>query len=139
MRVCLFRHSPLLTPSTSEKPFSPVAWDLPLQLRSPVTPQLVYPATGSNAVEICFGSNFGSVVPVAYSVPFSRGHPPSTPYFAIMKRGPPARLSYDAIWAVGRLLRELHDATASFQPPADAVWRPWLFHNDGPGSVVSEG
>src|SRR5829696_6915765 len=41
--------------------------------------------------------------------------------------------------AVGRLLRELHDATANFQPPADAVWQPWLFHSDGPGSVVSEG
>lgn len=30
--------------------------------------------------------------------------------------------SDDAIWRVGRLLRQLHDATASFQPPADAVW-----------------
>jgi len=44
--------------------------------------------------------------------------------------------SDDAIWRVGRLLRELHDATASFQPPADAVWQPWLLHSDAPGSVV---
>jgi hypothetical protein len=44
--------------------------------------------------------------------------------------------SDDAIWQVGRLLRELHDATASFQPPVDAVWQRWLFHSDGPGSVV---
>lgn len=27
--------------------------------------------------------------------------------------------------AVGRLLRDLHDATASYEPPADAVWFPW--------------
>lgn len=27
---------------------------------------------------------------------------------------------------VGRLLRALHDAAASYRPPADAVWRPWF-------------
>jgi hypothetical protein len=28
--------------------------------------------------------------------------------------------------AVGRLLSDLHKATASYQPAADAVWRPWF-------------
>jgi aminoglycoside phosphotransferase (APT) family kinase protein len=27
---------------------------------------------------------------------------------------------------VGRLLRELHGATATFEPPAPAQWRPWF-------------
>src|SRR5829696_6613910 len=98
MRVCLFRHSPLFTPSTSEKPLFLVALSLLLLLRSLPTLRITYPATGSNSVEICFGSNFRSVAPVAYSVPPSRGRPPSTSYFAVMKRGPPAHLSYDAIW-----------------------------------------
>ena len=44
--------------------------------------------------------------------------------------------SDDAIWQVGRLLRQLHDATASFRPPADAVWQPWMFHSDAPDAIV---
>ena len=32
----------------------------------------------------------------------------------------------DAFWRLGDLLRRLHDATASFVVPADAVWRPWF-------------
>jgi hypothetical protein len=48
----------------------------------------------------------------------------------------PNSWSDDGIWRVGRLLRELHDATASFQPPEDAVWQPWYFHSDAPGSIV---
>ena len=48
----------------------------------------------------------------------------------------PNSWSDDGIWQVGRLLRELHDATASFQPPEDAVWQPWYFHSDAPGSIV---
>jgi hypothetical protein len=56
----------LVTPSTSETPFSLVAQGLLLLLRSPPTPRMTYPATGSNSVENCFGSDFGSVVPMAY-------------------------------------------------------------------------
>ena len=48
----------------------------------------------------------------------------------------PNSWSDDGIWRVGRLLRELHDATASFQPPEEAVWQPWYFHSDAPGSIV---
>ena len=48
----------------------------------------------------------------------------------------PNSWSDDGIWQVGRLLRELHDATASFQPPEEAVWQPWYFHSDAPGSIV---
>ena len=66
MRVCLFRHSPLLTPSTSEQPFSLVAQDLLLLLKSPTTPQMADPATGGNTVEPHFGSGSGSAIcPVA--------------------------------------------------------------------------
>jgi hypothetical protein len=32
----------------------------------------------------------------------------------------------DAMFDVGALLRKMHDATASFVPPADAVWRDWF-------------
>jgi hypothetical protein len=41
------------------------------------------------------------------------------------------------VWQVGRLLRDLHDATAGFQPPPDAVWHPWPFRSDAPGAVIS--
>lgn len=32
----------------------------------------------------------------------------------------------DAIVAIGRMVRKLHDATASFRAPDDAIWRPWF-------------
>ena len=38
----------------------------------------------------------------------------------------PGPWSLDGATAVGRLLRELRDATASFRPPADARWWPWF-------------
>ena len=38
----------------------------------------------------------------------------------------PMAWSDDAVWQVGHLLRRLHQATASFQAPPDAVWRPWF-------------
>jgi hypothetical protein len=47
-------------PSTSEIPFSPVAKGLFLLLTSPPTPRMVILATGSNSVEMRFGSGFGS-------------------------------------------------------------------------------
>jgi hypothetical protein len=39
----------------------------------------------------------------------------------------PGAWSDDGIWHAGRLLRALHDATAGFRPPPDAVWCPWPF------------
>lgn len=32
----------------------------------------------------------------------------------------------DAIVAIGELVRDLHRATATFEPPPDARWRPWF-------------
>ncbi len=55
----------------------------------------------------------------------------------------------EALFGISDMLRRLHEATASFQPPADAVWRPWfgcrledrnpmLGHCDtGPWNIVS--
>jgi phosphotransferase family enzyme len=39
----------------------------------------------------------------------------------------------DGVYAVGRLLRELHQAMATFVVPRNAGWRPW-FGRDLPGS-----
>lgn len=49
----------------------------------------------------------------------------------------PHAWSDDAVWQAGRLLRDLHEATAGFQPPPDAVWHPWPFRSDAPGAVIS--
>jgi hypothetical protein len=49
----------------------------------------------------------------------------------------PRAWSDEGIWNVGRLLRELHDATAGFRPPPDAVWRPWPFHSGDPEAIIS--
>nr|MDQ2831677.1 aminoglycoside phosphotransferase family protein [Chloroflexota bacterium] len=38
--------------------------------------------------------------------------------------------------AVGRLLRELHEATASYRPPPDALWRPWFGRSLGDTACV---
>jgi Phosphotransferase enzyme family len=45
----------------------------------------------------------------------------------------------EGIFQVGQLLRALHDATASFQPPPGAVWRPWRLRSDAPDVVISHG
>jgi hypothetical protein len=37
----------------------------------------------------------------------------------------------------GRLIRQLHEATASFTPPADAQWSPWPLRDYGTDAVVS--
>lgn len=34
--------------------------------------------------------------------------------------------SLDGAAGVGRLLRELHQATSSYRPPSDAIWQPWF-------------
>jgi hypothetical protein len=39
--------------------------------------------------------------------------------------------------AVGRLLRELHEATASYRPPTGALWYPWFGRRlGGPARVI---
>jgi len=49
----------------------------------------------------------------------------------------PGPWSLDGAAAVGRLLRDLHTATASYQPPPDAVWAPWHGRDlGGPARVV---
>jgi hypothetical protein len=40
-----------------------------------------------------------------------------------------------ALPVLGQMLRKLHAATASFVPPADAVWRPWFGRDLGQPSV----
>ncbi|MEO5725133.1 MAG: phosphotransferase [Ilumatobacteraceae bacterium] len=63
----------------------------------------------------------------------------------------PKAWSDEASWQVGHLLRRLHDITASFVAPADAVWRPWfarklpgdapiIGHGDlGPWNILARG
>jgi hypothetical protein len=48
----------------------------------------------------------------------------------------PAPWSDDAIHELGRLIRRLHDATASFRPAADALWRPWFGRDVGTPGII---
>lgn len=48
----------------------------------------------------------------------------------------PAPWSDEAMHDLGRLIRQLHDATASFRPPADAVWRPWFGRTVGTPDII---
>ncbi|HZU91232.1 MAG TPA: phosphotransferase [Stellaceae bacterium] len=49
----------------------------------------------------------------------------------------PAPWSDDAIVAIGRTIRQLHDATTSFHIPEAAVWRPWFGRRiGGPRRVI---
>jgi Phosphotransferase enzyme family len=48
----------------------------------------------------------------------------------------PAPWSDQAIHELGSLIRRLHDATASFQPPADALWRPWFGRAVGTPDII---
>jgi len=49
----------------------------------------------------------------------------------------PGPWSLEGAAAVGGLLRRLHDATASFRPPPDAVWFPWYGRDlGGPRHVI---
>jgi aminoglycoside phosphotransferase (APT) family kinase protein len=45
----------------------------------------------------------------------------------------------DGVAAVGRLLREFHDAAATFRVPSGAVWQPWFVRDDGASSIVGHG
>jgi phosphotransferase family enzyme len=49
----------------------------------------------------------------------------------------PGPWSLDGAAALGLLLRDLHQATSSFRPPAGAVWFPWHGRDlGGPGTVI---
>jgi hypothetical protein len=48
----------------------------------------------------------------------------------------PQAWSEEGVWQVGRLLRDLHTATAGFRPPPGAEWQPWWMHRTGPDSVI---
>ncbi len=52
----------------------------------------------------------------------------------------PYAWSDDAVGEVGRLLRDLHAAAATFSPPPDAAWRPWFGRQlQGPTPVFGHG
>ena len=42
----------------------------------------------------------------------------------------------DGVFKIGEMLRDLHEATASFELPSDAVWRPWFGRNLGGQRLV---
>ncbi|WP_143348210.1 phosphotransferase [Ensifer adhaerens] len=48
----------------------------------------------------------------------------------------PAPWSDEAIAELGRLMREMHDAAASFQFPQEARWRPWFGRAVGTSDIV---
>ncbi len=49
----------------------------------------------------------------------------------------PRPWSLEGAAAVGKLVRDLHRATASYVPPRDAVWRPWFGRDlGGPACVI---
>jgi hypothetical protein len=49
----------------------------------------------------------------------------------------PRPYTEDQIWQVGQLLYALHEATASFQAPPEAVWQPWTLHSRSPEAIIS--
>jgi hypothetical protein len=52
----------------------------------------------------------------------------------------PGPWSDEGLVQVGHLLRRLHDTTASFVPPVDAVWQPWFLREIGENkSVIGHG
>lgn len=48
----------------------------------------------------------------------------------------PGPWTLEGVAAVGRMLRELHAATASFRPPADAAWQNWFGRVLGDGARI---
>ncbi|MGK9168449.1 phosphotransferase [Inquilinus limosus] len=48
----------------------------------------------------------------------------------------PAPWTDEAIHELGRLIRRLHDATASFRPSRDAIWRPWFGREVGSPDII---
>ena len=49
----------------------------------------------------------------------------------------PLAWSDDAVWKIGSLVRDLHTATADFDPGPDAVWRPWFARDLGASPKVT--
>jgi aminoglycoside phosphotransferase (APT) family kinase protein len=49
----------------------------------------------------------------------------------------PHAWSDEGIFRVGGLLRDLHEATASFVPPPDATWHSWPFSSEAPDAIIS--
>jgi Ser/Thr protein kinase RdoA (MazF antagonist) len=49
----------------------------------------------------------------------------------------PRSWSDKGIFQVGTLLRDLHEATASFVPPPGAAWHSWPFTSDAPDAIIS--
>ena len=48
----------------------------------------------------------------------------------------PHARSDEGVFKVGRLLRSLHEATASFVAPAGAAWHPWPIASDAPDAII---
>jgi hypothetical protein len=54
-------------------------------------------------------------------------------------------VAHDRVWSeqgiheLGRMLRDLHEATASFRPPPQALWQDSFLRSSGPGTVISHG
>ena len=49
----------------------------------------------------------------------------------------PGPWSLDGVFAVGKMLRDLHDATSSYRPPPDALSGPWFGRDiGGPNRVI---
>ena len=49
----------------------------------------------------------------------------------------PGPWSLEGAAAVGKMVRELHEATASYRPPPDAIWLPWFGRAlGGPARVI---
>jgi hypothetical protein len=48
----------------------------------------------------------------------------------------PAPWSDDAIFELGALMRRLHDATASFRVPENAIWRTWFGRGVGAPDII---
>lgn len=42
----------------------------------------------------------------------------------------------DALIEMGRAVRQLHNLSAAFKPPVDAVWQPWFLRELGQGKLV---
>ncbi len=52
----------------------------------------------------------------------------------------PLAWSIEAVFEIGRLVRRLHDATASFEPSSPPTWRPWFGrHLTGTRPVLGHG
>ncbi len=45
----------------------------------------------------------------------------------------------DALFAVGKMLKDLHDATADFHPPENTVWQRWFARDLGKPTVFGHG